>query len=212
MNIPYEKDNKERIPFEHYLEEFRNLNPVEASMRSGIPFDEKKGIYTLRMLGKEFFISWPEFSVRRADETDTQYAAIMESVPARIMAIRMISNGVAAKTTGKYLTYREVPWGTVYLQQFTGRCISRLAFSYGNKLDLFRETMEKLGARKLSMGDASYEFEFINDHFVQFILWAGDDEFPPSAQILFSDNFPLSFSAEDLAVVGDITIGTMKKL
>ncbi|MFQ9393460.1 MAG: DUF3786 domain-containing protein [Lachnospiraceae bacterium] len=36
--------------------------------------------------------------------------------------------------------------------------------------------------------------------------------FPPSAQILFSDNFPLSFSAEDMAVVGDITIGTMKKL
>ena len=72
--------------------------------------------------------------------------------------------------------------------------------------------MERMGAKKLPMGDASYEFEFINGYFVQFILWAGDDEFPPSAQILFSDNFPLSFSAEDMAVVGDITIGTMKKL
>ncbi|MFQ9151775.1 MAG: hypothetical protein ACLR6B_09985 [Blautia sp.] len=30
------------------------------------------------MLGKEFLISWPEFEVRRADETDTQYAAILE--------------------------------------------------------------------------------------------------------------------------------------
>lgn len=45
-----------------------------------------------------------------------------------------------------------------------------------------------------------------------FILWAGDEEFPPSAQILFSDNFPLSFEAEDLAVVGDISIGTLKKI
>ena len=34
------------------------------------------------MLGKEFLISWPEFEVRRADETDTQYAAILEGVPA----------------------------------------------------------------------------------------------------------------------------------
>ena len=55
-------------------------------------------------------------------------------------------------------------------------------------------------------------FEFINGHRVQFLLWAGDEEFPPSSQILFSDNFPLSFEAEDLAVVGDIAIGTLKKM
>ena len=54
--------------------------------------------------------------------------------------------------------------------------------------------------------------EFINGHFVRFILWAGDDEFPPSSQILFSDNFPLSFETYDLAVVGDISITTLKKM
>ena len=44
------------------------------------------------------------------------------------------------------------------------------------------------------------------------ILWAGDDEFPPSSQILFSDNFPNAFQAEDMAVVGDITITMIKAL
>ena len=147
MNIPYEKDNKERIPFTHYLEEFQALDPETASLRSGIPYDKDKKVFTLRMLGKEFLISWPEFEVRRADETDTQYAAILEGVPAKIMAIRMIANGIAAAPTGKYLTYREVPWGTVYLQQFTGRCISRLAFSYGNRLADFCAVMERMGAK-----------------------------------------------------------------
>jgi hypothetical protein len=88
----------------------------------------------------------------------------------------------------------------------------RLAFSYGNRLDDFREKMEALGAVSLDHGDAGYEFEFINGHRVQFLLWAGDEEFPPSAQILFADNFPLSFEAEDLAVLGDIAIGTLKKM
>ena len=36
------------------------------------------------------------------------------------------------------------------------------------------------------------------------ILWEGDEEFPPSSQILFSDNFPVSFQAEDMAVMGDV--------
>ena len=45
------------------------------------------------------------------------------------------------------------------------------------------------------------------------ILWEGEPEegFPPSAQILFSDNFPAAFSAEDVAYVGDIVMGYMKK-
>ena len=42
--------------------------------------------------------------------------------------------------------------------------------------------------------------------------WEGDDEFPPSSQILFSDNFAACFAAEDLAVVGDISINMMKAL
>ena len=42
------------------------------------------------------------------------------------------------------------------------------------------------------------------------ILWEGDDEFPPSSQILFSDNFPVSFQAEDMAVMGDVIIGALK--
>ena len=200
MNIEYEKDNKERIPFEHYLEEFRKIDPIEASRRTGVPFDEEKQAFTLRMMQKEYLIFYPEFRVEKA-ETD-----------AKIIAIRFLTKGVASETTGKYLTYREVPWGEVYFRQFQGRCLMRLAFSYGSKLELFQAQMEKVGASKLESGDVSYEFEFINGYFVRFILWAGDDEFPPSSQILFSDNFPLSFEAEDLAVVGDVSIGTLKKI
>ena len=45
---------------------------------------------------------------------------------------------------------------------------------------------------------------------MQLILWEGDEEFPPSSQILFSDNFPVSFQAEDMAVMGDVIIGSLK--
>lgn len=211
MNLSYEKDNKERIPYEHYLEEYRGIDPKEAAIRSGIPYDADKQRFRLRMLGQEFYLYWPEFKAVRVKESEEVYAPILTETSAKIMAIRMIVHGILADSTGKFLTYREVPWGNVYLQQFTGRCINRLAFTYGNRIPEFCSIMERMGAKKQSFGDASYEFEFINGYWVRFILWAGDEEFPPSAQILFSDNFPLSFQAEDMAVVGDITIGAMKK-
>ncbi len=212
MNIPYEKDNKERVPFAYYLEEFGKLDPTEASERTGIPYDKETACFRLRQMQKEYLIHWPDCEVKKADGTDGEFGAMETSTAAKIIAIRLLTRGVSAVSTGKFLTYREVPHGEVYYRQFNGRCMMRLAFGFGGKLPLFCQQMEKIGAKKLDMGDAAYEFEFMNGYYVRFILWSGDEEFPPSSQILFSDNFPLSFEAEDLAVVGDVSIDTLKKI
>ena len=132
---------------------------------------------------------------------------------AKIFMVRYLSEKAKAPSSGKFLTYREVPWGEVYFKQFQGRCLFRLAFGFGGKLDAFREIMERVGAQAISSGDVGYELEFMKGLFVRLILWAGDDEFPPSAQILFSDNFPAAFTqGEDMAVVGDVTIDMLKAL
>ena len=54
----------------------------------------------------------------------------------------------------------------------------------------------------VKFGDVAYELSIYPGYQIQMILWEGDDEFPPSSQILFSDNFPVSFAAEDMAVMG----------
>ena len=105
-----------------------------------------------------------------------------------------------------------MPWGNHYNQVFQGRCVKRLAFSFGFNLGQFCRVMEKLGGEKLSVGDAGYEFVFLDDLKLRFMIWEGDEEFPPSAQILFSDNFSSAFHGEDMAAVGDISIGTLKAL
>ena len=105
-----------------------------------------------------------------------------------------------------------MPWGRHYNDVFQGRCVKRLAFTFGFKLDVFAKVMESIGGEKLSVGDAGYEFAFLDNFKLQFIIWEGDEEFPPSAQILFSGNFASAFMGEDMAAVGDISIGTLKTL
>ena len=43
------------------------------------------------------------------------------------------------------------------------------------------------------------------------MIYAGDEEFPPSSQILYSDNFASAFSAEDRVVAGDILISAIRQ-
>ena len=45
---------------------------------------------------------------------------------------------------------------------------------------------------------------------MRILIWEGDEEFSPSAQILYSDNFAAGFGAEDRVVAADILIGTIK--
>ncbi len=212
MELNYGKNNIEEVPFEQYMEKYRAMDPAEAGRRSGIPYDSEKQCFTMRMMQRTYLISWPEFEVCVADPENTDYAPLRDETDAKIFAIRFLLNGIESRGTDKFLTFREVPGAELYFTPFDGRCLKRLAFGFGFKLAALTEIFERLDAKKLSYGDVSCEIEFINNYYVRFILWAGDDEFPPSAQILFSDNFPVAFEPYDLAVVGDISINTFKKL
>ena len=189
-DLNYDKDSKERMPWEHYLELYAKADPKEITSRLSIPYDEEAKEFTL---------------------TDEKKCYPLEDmIYAKILTIRFLLNGSASVGTGRFKTYREMPWGEVYLRQFDGRCIKRLAFTYGNRLDDFRLVMDHMKCSPVKFGDVGYELSIYPGYQIQMLLWEGDDEFPPSSQILFSDNFPVSFAAEDMAVMGDVIIGSLK--
>ncbi|MDR1098860.1 MAG: DUF3786 domain-containing protein [Treponema sp.] len=200
---PYEKDQKNQAPLAHYLGIYKTLDPHEIARRCALPFDERASAFSLRLMGRDYHAAFPGFELR--DRT----GAGTKSPYEKILLLRYLCEGKYFDSTGKSLAYNQIPWGAVYYPNFEGRCIRRFARSFGNDIALFRQIMEgteNLRAHALPQGDAGYRFEFINGLFMSLLLWAGDDEFPPGAQILFDDNFVFAFSAEDIAAVGEVVI------
>ena len=65
--------------------------------------------------------------------------------------------------------------------------------------------------QKIIDGELDYHYlELVGGYRMQILAWAGDEEFPPNAQVLYSDNFADGFAAEDRVVAGDILISTIK--
>ncbi len=206
----YDKDNKEKRPLLHYKPLYEALDPDEASARCGVAYNRDKKAFALRFMGRDYSIGFPEFSV--SPDSEAKFHPLAELPAAQLLIMRYLIEGRYVESKGGFLTFREMPWGEVYKAQFDGRCIKRLAFGFGGKPEALKKAMDEIGASPLKTGDFSYEFELLPGLKMQFILWRGDEEFPPSSQILFSDNFPLAFSAEDMAVIGDVTITTVKAL
>ena len=198
------------VPLEYYHEKYRRIDPEEASKRTGLAFDSGHSRFALNALGRSVYADWPELRLTPADESlcpKSLYGFSMQ-----IIAARFLIEGAGFPSGGEFKAYRELPWGGVYDANFQGRCIKRLAYSFGAKLDKFAKAAESLGGAKLSLGDVSYDLPFLGGVVCRLILWGPDDEFPPSAQFLFSSNAGFAWGAEDLAGVGDIVIGALKEV
>jgi hypothetical protein len=154
-------------------------------------------------LGRGFAISHPDYAIRALD------GGALPPLPTQTFLLRYLLEGRAVAAAGEWKTFREMPWGELYIKPYTGRVLTRAAFTFGTRIDAFRAAAEKMGATPLKHGDAGFEFDLIGGYQMRILVWAGDDEFPPNAQILYSDNF-IAFAAEDRVVAGDILITSIK--
>ena len=196
------ENHKEEVPFAHYEEQFRRLEPLEAAQRTGTRWDGEKFYVTL--LGREFAISHPNYAIDALD------GGMIPPLPTQTFLLRWLLEGKAVSAEGNFLTFREMPWGEMYIKPYTGRVLTRAAFTFGTRVAAFRAAAEKMGAVALSHGDAGYQFDLIGGYRMQILVWEGDEEFPPNAQVIYSDNFAAGFAAEDRVVAGDILISTIK--
>ena len=195
------ENHKEEVPFAHYEEKFRALEPAEAVARLGNIWNGSE--FTLTLLGRDFAIAHPDYAIRALD------GGAIPPLPTQTFLLRYLLEGKTVADSGQWKTFREMPWGELYIKPYTGRVLTRAAFTFGTRIDAFRKGAEKMGAKAVNHGDAGFEFHLIGGYRMQILVWAGDDEFPPSAQILYSDNFT-AFAAEDRVVAGDILITTVK--
>ena len=197
------ENHKEEVPFGFYEEKFKSLEPAEAAARLGsVKWDGKE--FYVNLLGRDFAIAHPEYAIRALDEMP------LPPLPVQTFLLRYLLESKDVAWNGTWKTFREMPWGEMYIKPYTGRVLTRAAFTFGTRVAAFKAAAEKMGATALPHGDAGYQFTLIGGYQMQIMVWEGDEEFPPNAQVIYSDNFETGFAAEDRVVAGDILISTIR--
>ena len=197
------ENHKEEVPFAHYEAKFKELKPEDVQARlPGVAGDGKA--FTVKLLGKHYAISHPDYAIQALDDEK------LPPLPTQTFLLRYLLECKEVAWKGQWKTFREMPWGELYIKPYTGRVLTRAAYTFSFKLDAFRKAAEKMGAVSVKHGDAGFLFDLIGGYQMQIMVWAGDEEFPPNAQVLYSDNFAEGFAAEDRVVAGDILISAIK--
>jgi hypothetical protein len=126
-------------------------------------------------------------------------------VAVTILLLHYLLGADGAPPAGTWSAYRELPDGMFYAFSFMQRAEQPVARAFAASpagLEGFRAAARALGGDALTLGDASFRFIALPRVDVAVLVWAGDDEEPGEARVLFDANAGHYLPAEDLAGLG----------
>jgi len=131
------------------------------------------------------------------------------SLVTRILILHHLIRADGSPITGKWVAYKDIPGGLLYGAVFARRVTEPLQRKFGNSAKSFRETGAQSRGVPVEVGDASFILQAFSRVPLQYVLWEGDEEFPPSVQLLFDASADHYLSLEDMVVLGQVTTGRL---
>lgn len=189
-----------------YFQELAALDPKEASRRTHCIYNQDRRSYSIKVWDDEYEIFPHENRIERVGGSERRPH---EFFLLFIVYYLLKSQGIPA--AGVWISEKDIPGGATFFRgphEIPTRLISE---RFGNDIETFKERCEQLHGTSLDMGDAAYRFDITSNIPVAVVYWAGDDEFPPEANIMFdktiSEHLPpdivFSLAVEICARIGN---------
>jgi len=145
-------------------------------------------------------VSWPEVSVTAAE------GQAELPLTEQILIMHYLVNTTGEPLSGRDIDFRSVPEGGFYWSAFVSRAKKPLLETFGHDPELYLQVAAALGGTIGAQGDASATFLAFPLVPVTHVLWRGDEEFPPDANILFDETISRHLSTEDIAALAGSSV------
>jgi hypothetical protein len=191
------KQNNYETAYNEAAAGLQALSIEQISEKSGAAVISKGAgkALALRFIGDEVMVDHPDISVAYRDRDD--------NVPlwAKILILHYLVRAGGTDTRGEQITFKQLEGGLGYYPAFQRRCVVPLLEAFGNSPGTFMETGARAGGEKSSHGRHALTFRAFPKVAVTFIIWDGEDEFPPTGSVIFDSSISDYLSTEDVAVL-----------
>jgi hypothetical protein len=128
-----------------------------------------------------------------------------------ILILHYLLTASGRPLSGEWIGFQDLPEGRTYYPTFAQRVIQPLIAGFGNKPERLIDASKLVAGRKSDIGDFSVEIPAFPRVNLSLVIWRGDDEFPPNANVLF-DRLVLEYlPLEDLIILCQAVVWKMVK-
>ncbi len=185
------------IAYKLACEKLAEIDIEQQCLQSGAQYQaiDSKKVVLLDFINKPHQISLPDGEVGLVNSE--------EEVPLRekVLILHYFLLAKGTPPTNKLVTYKELPQEMNYFPTFSKRTIKPILHRFGNEPEQLLEAAKKLGGSKADYGDVAATINGFKYIPITFVLWRGDDEFPPAGSVLFDSNASDYLSEEDKIVL-----------
>lgn len=190
-------------------DELATTDPVLLGARTGASFQRSsqgQGHFELPYIGRTYHLSYPQFEVRDPDTGEECSPGL------RFLFLHYFHKADGAPLAHRWIAYRELPDGMFYFHAFQGYSGTRLIKAFDNDLERFKHAALEAGGEAISHGDSGFKFWPLPRVPLAVVYWLGDEEFPPSSNVLFDASAGHYLSTDGLAVLGRELCGKIIRL
>jgi len=135
--------------------------------------------------------------------SDLELQIVSSGAPAKlgdqILLLHYLLSEVPMERTGDLITFRQLPGGQFYWEPFLSRSVRPLVKRIGNDLNLLRKNLDRFDWQLAPLGDLAARVHTLGKLEVTLVYRQGDEEFSPTAEVLFDSCVKRIYGAEDVA-------------
>ena len=182
------------------VEKLAKASISDIAKYSGFTLSDAQTFH-IPFLGRTYRVEYPDFEF--TDDADAKKEVPIQE---QVLILHYLSAAKAVLPTGNWIAYREIPGASFYFSAFVKRAIDPLKKVFGNNIEGLIRAAGKINGEPVDIGDAGIEFCVLPKVPIQMIVYQGDDEFPPEANILFDQTAGEFLSPEDAAWLAGMVV------
>ena len=204
--MTHSREEGYREALKQAVQRLQKMDPYEAAYKAGCEYrpEEGGGYYTVPFFGQPYSVSFPKIAVRSASGAEADITTCL-------LILHYLIHAEGVPPADHWIAFRELPDGRVYDAAFLKRSPARLVQAYGTDVKGFAAAAQALGGERIAFGDAAFRFRLLPRLIMAAILHLGDEEFAPSANVVFDAAAGHYLPTEDLAVLGGMLAARLIK-
>ncbi len=115
-------------------------------------------------------------------------------------------------TEEKLIGFNQLPEGSFYNPAFSQRVTKPFIAFFGEEPEKLKWAAERLGGVEIPFGDVGVRVPFLPKVSISFVIWKGNNEFPPNGKILFNSNITSYLSTEKIVVASEMLFNRLKSI
>ncbi len=183
---------------------FVECDPKNIAFRAGVKYLDEEDEFLVPFLNEEYRVRFPSGEVYQQNKE--------VSLDKQILILHYLNNAEGIPLKHQWISFKELPSGQIYINPFHNRVIRPLIKYFGEQPERLIKAGLVLGGEKGDKGDASITINIFPMVPITYIIWLGDDEFPPSGNVLFDASASNYLPTEDYAVAGGMVVYELRKL